>query len=76
MPKKNLTIEEVKKAKIELEQAVLEMVQDFEKTCGVKISYINIDRKRDERETVPEPAVERTGPVVNVTASMELDLIY
>jgi hypothetical protein len=72
---KKLTIEDVKKKKIELEGAILKLVQGFEKECGVRASYISMDRKRDN-ETAPEPVAERSGPVENVEVRMELDLVY
>ena len=74
MPKKGLTVEEVKKAKIQLEKDILEAVTDFEKDNGVRISYISLARERDE--DMPEAKRSEPGPVINVDASMELDLVY
>lgn len=71
---KKLTIEDVKKKKIQLEKDILKTIQDFEKECGVKISYISLNRSSESTEAVPEP--RREGPIKNVNASMELDLIY
>ena len=75
MPKKSMTVEDVKKAKIELEKSILKMVNAFEKDTSVRITYISLDRKRDVKE-MAEPVPERRGPVVNVDANMELDLVY
>jgi len=72
MPKKNLTIEEVKKAKIQLEKDILKLVKDFESDNGVRITYVSLDRKGDT-ET---PAELERGPIVDVNANMELDLVY
>jgi len=74
MPKKGLTVEEVKKAKIQMEKDVLKLVTDFEKENGVYISYVSLERRRDE--TVPEAKEVERGPIINVDASMELDLVY
>jgi predicted small secreted protein len=74
MAKKNVTIEEVKKAKIQLEKDILKLVKGFESDNGVRISYINMERKRDEKTEAPVD-VER-GPIINVDANMELDLVY
>lgn len=74
MAKKSYTIDEVKKAKIAFEEELLGMVQDFEKEYGVRLSYFNLERRRDE-DMAPTSEAER-GPVVNVEANMELDLIY
>lgn len=74
MAKKSKTIEEVKKAKIDIEKQVLKIIQDFEKENGVRLSYISIDRERDDREEL-KPLSEQ-GPVKNIDINMELDLIY
>lgn len=74
MPKRGLTVEDVKKAKIQLEKDILGMVTSFEKDNGVRISYISLARERDD--DMPVAKESRPGPVVNVDASMELDLIY
>jgi len=74
MPKKSMTIEEVKKAKIQFEKEILEKIKSFESDTGVRIGYISLDRETDEG--VPTPAMEQRGPVINVDASMELDLVY
>jgi hypothetical protein len=75
---KKLTIEDVKKKKVELESNILKLVNEFEDECGVKATYINIDRKRNKSTTVemPEPCEPNRGPVENVDVNMELDLIY
>jgi hypothetical protein len=39
-------IEEVKKAKIDLESKILSLIQEFEKTNGVKLGYIETTRER------------------------------
>lgn len=72
-----LTIEDVKKKKIDLEASILKLINDFEDECGVRATYINFERKRDKsyKDTV-EPAEPRRGPVENVDVNMELDLVY
>lgn len=74
MPTKELTIKEVKEKKIEVEQEILNTIKSFEEESGVRISYVNINRKsyKDTAEVVEE----RRGPIQNVTLNMELDLIY
>lgn len=72
MAKKGYTIEEVKKAKIELEKQMLKLAGDFEKTYGVRVSYIGIDRKDDEEA----PEARSKGPIVDVSVNMDLDLVY
>lgn len=71
---KSPTIDEVKKAKIKLEKTILEALQGFEKEYGVRIDYLNLQRPSDE--DIPEAKSERRGPLKNVEANMELDLIY
>jgi hypothetical protein len=73
--KKKITIEDVKKRKIQLESDILELLQGFEKETGVRASYMTIERKGDH-EKIAEPTVERSGPINNVDVSMELNLLY
>ena len=40
-----MTIKEVKKAKIELESAILDLMKKFEKDTGTKLGYIETERK-------------------------------
>ncbi len=40
------TVDVIKKAKIDLEASVTKLFQDFEKTHGVKLGYIDIKHKR------------------------------
>jgi hypothetical protein len=72
---KSPTIDEVKKAKISLEKVILKALQDFEKEYGVRIDYINVQRERED-EDIPEARTSRSGPIKNIEANMELDLIY
>jgi len=72
MAKKAVTIEDVKKAKIKLEKSMLDLAKAFEEEYKVKVSYIGIDRKDDE--DVPSTR-EKTGPIVDVSVNMDLDLI-
>lgn len=78
MAKKNMTIVEVKKRKIKLEQDILALVNDFEKETGVFAGYINFQRDYDEDSMGPvkERKMEKKKPVKNVEVSMDLDFIY
>lgn len=64
------TIEEVKKARITLEKQIFDQVKAFEKKYRLKVSYINLDRKGDEKFE------EKRGPITNVNVNMELDVLY
>uniref|UniRef100_A0A6M3J9X8 Uncharacterized protein n=1 Tax=viral metagenome TaxID=1070528 RepID=A0A6M3J9X8_9ZZZZ len=74
MAKKSMTIDEVKKRKIQLEKDVLKLLQEFETETGVRTGYINFDR--GETDDVPVPTRGNTGKLRNVDINMELDLIY
>ncbi len=79
MAKKNVTIEDVKKAKITIETEITKKMQDFEKTYGVKLGYINIKRKRDkkDKEAIPiDASTRKEMPIETVDINMDLDLIY
>lgn len=76
---KSLTIDDVKKKKIELESSILKLVQAFEKETDTFVSYIDFERKPTKSENdrlaktiMPEP--ERQGPVANVSVNMRFDL--
>jgi hypothetical protein len=73
---KSPTIKEVKKAKIELESAIMKLMQDFEDTNGVFVGYINVQRKHDDRDYAEPERPEKRGPINNVDVNMDLDLIY
>jgi len=77
----SLTIDQVKEKKIELEGAILKLVQDYEKETGTFVSWIEFERKITKEESdrlagchcaTPEP--ERKGPVSNINVSMRFDL--
>ena len=76
MAKKSVTIEDVKKAKIELEKQILTLVKAFESDYGVRVSYLHFDRKRDEDIKAETPTSRKPGPIVNVDVNMDLDLVY
>jgi hypothetical protein len=76
---KSLTIDEVKKKKIDLESAILKLVNSFETETGTFVSYIDFERKTTKSKedklaqtVMPEP--ERQGPVENINVNMRFDL--
>lgn len=75
MAKNITTIEDAKKNKIKLESTILDLIKDFEKENGIYISYLSIERKYED-DDMPDPPSRRIGKLLNVEASMELDLIY
>jgi len=82
MPKKGMTIIEVKEKKIQLEKDILVLLKKYESDTGVYVNYMNLERKRNKDEgrlDEPETASsKRSKPkeLVNVNVDMELDLIY
>jgi hypothetical protein len=79
MASRNITIEDVKKKKIELESSILKLIQGFEKECGVYCSHIHFDRQMDEKnslEAIEPVGPSKRGPIKNVDVNMDLDLIY
>lgn len=58
MAKKDLTVEELKKKKKELDDSIFKLIKAFEKDTGVKIDYIDFDRQwHDEPNTSSSPTV-------------------
>lgn len=79
MTKSNMTIDEVKKAKIKLEKDVLELLKTFESETGVYTSYMNFRRKEDKDTLNGVQSVEdnvKRGPLVDISINMDLDLVY
>jgi len=74
------TIEEVKKAKIELEGKILELLNSFEKENGTKLGYINTERERPKstrdgyhpRECLPEEFYDDM-PFANIDISLRIE---
>lgn len=76
---KKMTIEQVKKTKMEMELQILDMFKQFEEDTGLKVSYINIQRKRDKKKKKtngPEPYEPHKGPLGDVNIEVNLDVIY
>jgi hypothetical protein len=75
-----LTIEDIKKKKIELESAILKLVQGFENETDTFVSYMDFSRKiskdkaKCERLHTCTPEPERDGPIENVNVNMRFDL--
>lgn len=80
MASDKMTIDEVKKRKIQLESDIMDLIKDFEKETGVFAGYVNIQRERSTDENgFDEPVATKSPskkPVENVEVSMDLDLIY
>ena len=76
MAKKSPTIEEVKKAKIALESEIMDKIKEFEKNNGVKISYIDIQREYEGEDSPIPMARSKAKGIKNITANMDMDLIY
>ena len=77
---KSMTLEEVKKSKMELELQVVKIFKQFEEDTELKISYIDVVRKRKKRESEEKeynmPDVGQRGPIEDVKINVDLDLVY
>lgn len=74
-----LTIAQVKEKKLELEAAILDLVREFEEETGVRLSYMDFQRENlNRKSSAPVELVDpyEPGPIINVDARMNLDLIY
>ncbi len=77
MGKNKITIDDVKKNKIKLEKDITKLLFDFEKTNGIRLGYIDIQRKRNKKdEAIEVTNHEKPKDIQNVDIRMELDLIY
>ena len=66
---KEITVKEVKQKRIDLEEAILKLVQDFEKETGTHADHVWFNRSDDD-EVFEEP----TGKIKNVEVSLRFDL--
>ena len=74
------TIEEVKKAKIELEGKILELLNAFEKDNGTKLGYLSTERERPKStrdgyhpcQCLPEESYD-DKPFANVDISLRIE---
>ena len=79
---KSMTIEQVKKAKMDLELSILEQFKIFEKDTELKIGYINVKRKRPKENSSEDecdccvPYDHHKGPLSDVEIDVNLDLVY
>ena len=76
---KGPTIEEIKKARNTLESSITSLIKDFEKSTGVDVTYINIDRKRDAVKSTrmaPEVRPMKRGEIFDVRCNISFDEFY
>ena len=71
-----MTIDEVKKKKIELESALTKLLKEFEEETGVRTNYFNIERKRPKNEPeIARPIAESDdGPIINTEVDLRFDI--
>ena len=74
------TIEEIKKAKVELESKVLTLLKSFEDDNDIKLGYINAERERPKstkdgyhpRDIMPEEMYDDM-PYANVEIGLRIE---
>ena len=69
MAKKDLKISELKKLKKKLDGDIFKLINDFEKETGIKVDYIDFERKRSDEGCMPSTRI--TG----VTTTFDRSLI-
>jgi len=76
---KGMTVEEVKKAKVNLEMEIYGLVKKFETKTGTKVGYISIQREPDpyyaRMETATKPKKKKKRAIKNIEVDMQLDVI-
>lgn len=76
---KEMTIEEAKQKKLELEKMIANSMKEFEKDTGMRLGYIDVLRKRDnkkEEANSPEsvmPTEYKTRDIETVNIDLRLD---
>ena len=74
---KKATIDDVKKAKVDLESEVLSKILAFEKDYGVRLTYISIQRESEGGTCVApaRPDAPKYNKPTSVDINMDLDII-
>ena len=72
-----MTINEVKSAKKELQSEILSLVKRFEADTATKLGYVSLERDSDKYyDEVPDLAEEdKYKPIRKVEVSMDIDVI-
>ena len=76
---KELTIEEVKQKRIELEGSIMALVTNFEDETGLKCTYMDIQRHRPRDKKgydYPEEVKPYNGPVENVNVNVDFEELF
>ena len=76
---KSPTISDVKKARTDLESGITSLIKDFEKSTGIDVTYINIERKRvNSKNARPAPEVRpmKRGEIFDVRCEISFDEFY
>lgn len=73
-----MTLEDVKKKKVDLELAVLELMKTFEKDTKLKVTYINTQRKRPKEKSkgMEMEYNPNKGPLTDVNVEVNFDLLF
>ncbi len=71
MPKKKVTVSQLKKAQTEVELQVLDIFQEFEKKYDTFIRHLNLDRK-DNTKLKDKFESDYKGKLINVTLNMDV----
>ena len=61
MVKKDLKISELKKRKEKLDNDIFNLIKAFEKETGIKIDYIDFERRWEDNQVVPATRAQITG---------------
>jgi len=51
----DMTIEEAKQAKVDMENEITKMIKDFEKKTGTRLNYMSIERERPKKSSKNDP---------------------
>ena len=70
MAKKDLKISELKKLKKKLDDDIFKLIKAFEKETGVKIDYIDFERRWGDNQVVPAPSARNTGVTTTFDRSL------
>lgn len=71
MPKKKVTVRELKKAQADVELQILEIFKTFEEKYDTFIRHLNLDRK-DNKKLKSDYDSDYKGKLINVTLNMDV----
>ena len=74
--KNKMTLDELKKKKIDFESSLLQQIKDFEKETGLHVNWLNVERSYGDETEAAIPRKENEGKIVNVGVDVQFGELF